>query len=432
MTSLIAFAWRKSLNYPSSASLARPTDLQPSTSQDSQNFFHDNIGISSSSSGETRSCQPCTDSLFKEVATLAPSLLRGPYTPEGLKLRKTPQQIRQELGIRPKRLYGGGKSGAEAFHHPIISAPILPPLMPTVHGPLSPQISAASFYPTADESLVDNFARSPSLRPGEARTAVGALLARNEDIKPRFLHSHPIGSVLQTESSILPSREWLRDDRSVDEASDFSIELPYETLNESQLSLAMHSRGCSEVDSVDGSSIHSLPANLPDTSFTRGFLDHVTKGSYDFEPLQIDQQEPHPAEEIASADISYMSRSTSKDNESVDSMGYGNRNRADLQGDNINNYLERRETEYLILSILERLRDDGEFVSDILNAIDGDRILIDSAAVSYRDGMLSGFSPALLDRIVKALDSRLKRKAPSSRKYQILAFCRSLAQNAQW
>jgi hypothetical protein len=93
-------------------------------------------------------------------------------------------------------------------------------------------------------------------------------------------------------------------------------------------------------------------------------------------------------------------------------------------------YLERRETEYMILSIFERFRDDTELVSDVLNAMDDNRVLCDSVEASGRDGMLSGFSDTMRDDIVKALDSRLKRNSSNSLKYQMLEFCRSLAQTS--
>ena len=390
-------------------------------------MFHDHIGISSSSSGETLSCQPNIDSLFDEMVKSRPAVLDGsPFTPEALKIRKTPQEIREELGLPPKRLYQENKGAGEQGLHRFVTAPILPP-MPCVVGSQSPQVSMASFYPMASETSDDNIARSPSLRPGQAKTAVGALLSMNNDAKPIFASSQSRVTRLLPESSILPSRDWLQDDRSVEDATDFSIELPYELLNETHGSFS----AVSQVGSVAGSSIRSiLPENLPDTSFTRGFLEHAAKDSYNFEPLV---NEMMPTDAITSADMSYMSQSTAKDDESMKSMvdGKGGENEVeDGEEEIIADYLSRRETEYLVLSILERLRDDSDFVSDIfaMHTDTDNRLVPGSAQITGHDGILSGFSPKLRDEIVKALDSRLKRYSSSSEVFQILAFCRSLVQ----
>ena len=425
MTSFLAFAWRKSLSSPSNHGAAlKSNDLQRTTSHDSPHMFHEHIGISSSSSGETLSCQPNVDSLFDEMVKSHPTVLDGrSFTPDVLKVRKTPQEIREELGLPPKRLYDENQGGVEHRLHRFVTSPILPP-MPPAEGVRSPQVSMASFYPMTSDTSDDNIARSPSLRPGEAKTAVGALLSMNDDAKRMVVTSQSRVTRLLPESSILPSREWLRDDRSVEEATDFSIELPYELLNETHVSFSAFS----QAGSVDGGSIRSLlPENLPDTSFTKGFLEHTAKDSYDFKPLV---NEIFSADALTSADSSRMSQSTSKDDESIKSMvsengggnGVGNGDEA------ICDYLSRRETEYLVLSILERLRDDSDFVSDIMtmHKKTDNRLFCDSVPITGRNGMLSGFSPKIRDEIVKALDTRLKRYSSSSEVFQILAFCRSL------
>jgi len=390
-----------------------------------QPVFHDEIGISTSSSGETLSCLPNVNSVFRafHTRTSPPSVLDGPYTPEALKVRKSPQDIRAELGLPPKRLYPkdddytGGIIKEMPYN--VTVAPILPPMPTTVKSFPSPQVSMGSFYPMSWDSCEDNIARSPSLRPGEARTAVGALLSMNDDIQPIFIDSQPtLFGRLQSERSILPSREWLKEDRSVDEANDFSIELPYELLNETRLSFSG-----SQIDSVAGSSIHSmLPDNLPNTSFTRAFLENTTRAIYDFGPIV---KEEVPVDDLVSnGDVSRLSLSTDRDIESMKSNG--NQNRVSVFGEEVSReYLDRRETECLVLTMLERLRDDVELVSDILHTTQDNRI---SFAVVGNDDMFAGFSTSRRSDIVKALETYQKRYSSTSEPYRILAFCRSLVQ----
>lgn len=453
MTSLLAFAWRKSTASSSTSNdhrhqrrsafpLSRPGNndnmLTAAASPiNSEKIFDEDIGVTSSSSGETLMYQPSSDSQTDVgthfTQTKAHTSLEVVGTPDALKTRKTPEEIREELGLAPKRLLWGDAFAAETQKITSMAA-ILPPMMPhaTKNRVLSPQISTSSFYSMAgDSSIDDNIARSPSLRPGEARTAVGALLAMSEDIAFDDRHrassnaSQSKTTRLLPENSILPSREWLRDDRSVeDNANDFSIELPYESLNESLCSVAE-------------SSIHSIAEhhpNLPNTSFTRGFLEYETKQSYDFGPL-VNQRNKDGDDESSPADFSsYMSQSstttsTNIEIESMQSMGQGmEQERVEGQGSSPLLDYGLRETEDLIVSVFERLRDDIGLVSTVLlRGMGANRMMLQCSSSSNGErGTLMEFSSSARQAILKSFDGLQKSNHSKAGFQQILAFYRSL------
>jgi hypothetical protein len=369
MTSLLAFAWRKAntSNQAHTSSKHHEQDISP--------------GVSASSSGETTtlSKQASEDSLFENVPP--------PQTPEALRRRNTPDEIRRELGIS-KRLNWEREPRASCIGPGACS--MLPPMMMSCGSPMK---ETSSFY-SRNSSRSTYVAESPNLKVGQAKTAVGSLLAMTEDNTHVSFHESTKDPIrLHQESSILPPRAWLEDHRTIEEANDFSIELPYEALNDSKnhhLSPMKNQQGFQrpESPSDDESSIHASPSSNhwrnsmpaphqhPETSFTRGFLNaehNHSRDHYDFHPI-VGDKDLFANEKL---NMSGISQST-KDLESLHSLMDEDEDDVEeeseyyqmMQTDEQDfSNTERRLKEELLLSTLERLQDGPDLVLEVMTAL---------------------------------------------------------------
>jgi len=442
MTSLLAFAWRKtkSSSNGASSSIHSPLDAD-------QPDLHP--GVSSSSSGETLSNPISSDSLFAKDSRKS-SCIAGPETPDALRGRRSPEEIREELGLPPKKLNWEQEDPPNSSMDSVCASPacaLLPPMFGGCGSLCSPQVSTSSFYSRTSRSI-QNVAESPNLKIGHAKTAVGALLALNDSRAKNPPMSPPHSTLrLRKESSILPSRAWLQDDRSVDEAEDLSIDMPYESLNDSRRCFSPKSYGLDDGSiSEDESSIHAspssnrhqgLPRNLPNTSFTKGFLQADTSrlsedDRYDFHPI-VDKELIVSDETNPLLNMSCMSQSTAKESDSLCSMGgeigpmemKATSEEAMFQSQN-----ERCIKEDLLLSTLERLQDDNEIVIEVMDAIKEVRGDWNFSISPEEDNLFSGFSNSSRSQILDNLDAQ-KSKLCSERDVDqelvdALSFCRSL------
>ncbi len=416
MTSLLAFAWRRA------QSVSAGGGGSGSSSEMSPDILAHGVSVSSSS--DTLSNPVSSDSLFAET-----SCFMGSCTPDALRRRKSPAEIRDELGLAPKQLIWPSDPPTDRVRmtQPIPVDTLLPPMTACLP---SSQVSTSSIY--SKRSVQQNVARSPSLKLGEAKTAVGALLARNES---RTMAP----TALKSESTILPCRAWLQDDRSVDEANDFSIEMPYEPLNDSKgCCFSSKSYGFREDD--EESSIHASPSshrgplsrNLPNTSFTRGFLEVGNEDDrYDFHPI-VDK-ELIVSEVLDPMNMSCISQSTAKEMESLCSMG-GDAAYQKLRSkeEQFRSQNERRIKEDLLLSTLERFQDDNEIVVEAMDQWTETHGRCDGSTRPGRENLLDGFSEKRRMVILKAMDEQLSkwRSTPldpvDMDLLESLAFCRSL------
>jgi hypothetical protein len=434
MTSLLSYAWRKA-NAASGPSV--PSSLLDS---DKVDIFLQQPGVTASSSGDTLHQPESSDSLFADSIVSGSSCIAGPYTPEALRRRKSPQEIREELGLPCRKLNWNAD-----FKDPPATA-LLPPMFGACGSLPSPQVSTSSFYSKNSRS-VQNIARSPSLKLGQAKTAVGALLALNES-QARYPPMAPESARLQPESTILPSREWLRDERSVDEANDFSIELRYQSLDDSQECLSLPKSYEFSDESDEESSIHASPSsnrgafsrNLPNTSFTRGFLQAETSrlsedDHYDFHPI-VDK-ELFVSDEQNSMNLSCMSQSTLKEMETLCSMAGEidfncQHNAIQYKEEQFRSQNERRIKEDLLLSTLERLQDDNEIVLEVMDGMKETSGHFNVAMRPGQDNLFAGFSSSNRETILQRINNRLSvmRSSASSQTdsdtIDALAFCRSL------
>lgn len=421
----------------------------PSAPSFETDFHHP--GVTASSSGETLSNPFSSDSLFGTSSTT--SCIAGPYTPDALRVRRSPQEIREELGLPPKRLTWEQENVACAS--PACSA--LPPMFGTCGTVPSPQVSISSFYSRTSGSIRNiAIAESPNLKVGHAKTAVGALLALNDSKanNPPMSPCHGTSGLPQ-EKAILPSRAWLEDDRSIDD-NDFSLEiLPYESLNDSQGCFSPKSCGFRDGNlSDEDCSIHASPSsnrhqgygrNLPNTSFTRAFLQadtsHLSENDrYDFHPI-VDKELIVSDEPDKLMNVSCMSQSTVKEMESLCSMGgdfgppevLSNKNAPN--GESLfRTQNDRRIKEDLLLSTLERLQDDNDIVLDVMDAIKETRGQWDVSMRPGEENLFSGFKQSVRLQILKNIDAQIgELRAQGNFDHDLvdaLSFCRSLVHAA--
>eukprot|EP00934_Nitzschia_sp_Nitz4_P000881 Nitzschia sp. Nitz4//scaffold255_size41878//38048//40648//NITZ4_007413-RA/size41878-processed-gene-0.16-mRNA-1//1//CDS//3329544395//881//frame0 len=252
----------------------------------------------------------------------------------------------------------------------------------------SPNISNASFYSSArggGHSLHSRVAESPRLKVGQARTAVGALVAlgHSQRQQPSSARRPFASPTPKKDSSILPSRDWLSQEQQ-DQHED--IVEPEQELSMDELPpyAALHDKyspvrnNQADDDWSRESSIHAspssnrMPPHLPDTSFTRGFL--------------APSSDPYDFHSILDKDLiiggGNGDRSFNNNNNSIMNL------HQDIQLSSPNNSLsdahldhyqvktheqrfrkenERKIQQDLLLSTLERLQDDPELVTQVLD-----------------------------------------------------------------
>jgi hypothetical protein len=234
MTSLLAFAWRRQANNSKTSTVDkndRPDSPQPPA-------------VTASASSET------TQTLDEYSTVLvqfkdndhnyddANRLLATPVTPDGLRPRPTTTDLRHELHLHLQQQQQPQQVPWLSRDMPSTGLTVLPPrtsslmLQPSTSWSLqgflsSPPVSTNSFYMRDEEDV----ASSPHLLPGHARTAVGALVAQQQQWLgggyDRSVHSR------SESSGVLPPKQYedwyQQDDEQDDEHGGF--EVPYYALD---------------------------------------------------------------------------------------------------------------------------------------------------------------------------------------------------------
>jgi hypothetical protein len=433
-------------------------------------------GVSASSSGETIGLQASEDSMV-------------PQTPEGLRSRKSANSIREELGLPRRRILDWDPQPNRPIAQCMQESPArsvlppmkpymeesptcfgLPPVLPSSSMP-SPQVSTSSFYTrsshashsiacspnlvvgqakTAVGALLasDDVAQSPNLAIGQAKTAVGALLAMS-DHQRSF---HDTANSIHSTDSILPPRKW-------DQNEDDIGKIPYESLNESNSYSSMASQSdIHEVLESEGESFsHASPSSnyfrnstnvkynkkKLETSFSRAFLmDHskMSREPYDFQnivenSLYVVPKHTGPSQDL---NVSGISQST-KGMESLHSLAddvidedmFSNcdedmigSDKQDINSLDISKAQgQRYNRDDLLFSSLERLQDNFMLIINLL-----DRLAL------VEDNFFTGFSKQNRDSVCHVLEKIVKEKPSSFQKSsegqkdfeQALGFCSAL------
>ena len=158
MTSLLAFSWRRRLS-PVISSADERRDLPDPASPLPP-------VVSASQSGDTQS------NFEEHQQYIMIGRQYTPTTPDGLQPRKTTLSLRTGLGI-PQNLEETSSSIAVLPPRPCSSWSTQAHLS-------SPPVSTSSFYSRTDGN--QSIAESPHLLPGQARTAVGAIVALQQNL----------------------------------------------------------------------------------------------------------------------------------------------------------------------------------------------------------------------------------------------------------
>jgi len=342
MASLLSFSWRKTQNKHEIPNNASSFGQLRSNSTDPWNL---GVATSTSSTDDTQSS-------FERVRTV-----NLPSTPEGLRPRKSISRIRAEVQERRQASAGYPSLEEDRFtrekpslpsHESLVHEPYMPPtscfqsslecgtsgLPPlfqcTRNSPLPTQPSSNSrsmeddIYDYDDRdiiSVVDSplhnrqrrhqqVAESPDLKPGKAKTAVGALLvamsesgeAKNQ-LQASTATENPALNVSQ--KSILPPREWMSSNHDDDD-------------NDEDDTIREDTTQYNNDGDDNESSLHASPSsNLwrrntftswkdrqaqfqQDTSFTREFLGRDLNSSVQLE--QLDGNRPYDFDPILAED----------------------------------------------------------------------------------------------------------------------------------
>ena len=137
----------------------------------------------------------------------------APPTPEGLRPRQPLQRIREELDI-PQHVMQQREQ----------RLPIWPP-MACLPPRASPQVTHSSFYSRDSSSGMVTVAESPDL--GQARTAVGALVAITQGVPPKASGKSNISN---GRLGMLPPRTW-KEEEDVDEDEDISYQRLHDSMD---------------------------------------------------------------------------------------------------------------------------------------------------------------------------------------------------------
>jgi hypothetical protein len=380
-----------------------------------------------------------------------------PVTPEGLRPRRCAELICRELNM-PSNLLNSFESGQAPIQN---EYPSLPPLNcrplslrsgnHSHHVAESPTLEAGkartavgallamsdgeiSFHESTKDPASSLVKTSTGILPprswidqdkeddnesGKTRTAVGALLAISD------------GGVTFHES-ILPPRPWINQDGEDDNQSEYSEEPAYEAIftpDKKRKSRIIESPTTSFAES----SIHASPSSnnwrqsssiwkqeqKDESSVTRRCLkefDCKGKIGYDFHSIM--DQDVYIAQTSESADLSAISHST-KDNEShqdldKEEQGYYYqcmREEEDEMGEALRRQKtknQRRNKEDLLISIFERLQDDTNLVSDVLNELKLSTGNWDVSMSLDSENIFTGFSKKTRAILCKNMDAVLK------------------------
>jgi hypothetical protein len=432
MTSMLAsFAWRKAHFEPHGPPSNNDHDLDFSSP-----------GVSASSSGDTMN------------SMVDPHM---PLTPEGLRTRKTAASIREELGLPRGQLDWLPQRTAQLVNSSSQVRSMLPPILPS-NSMASPQVSTSSFYTRSSHST-HNVAKSPSLVVGQAKTAVGALLAMSET--PNSFHGTE--SSMLSSGSILPSREWA----GTQNAAVGNARAPFNDTNSHYSSMASQSILPTPPQSDDESFSHASPSSnyyrnkagsrhgaaKLETSFSRSFMMDQSRELYNIPNMEgNDLYVPKNTGPSHDLNVSGISQST-KDIESLHSLGGDlpdedlfshdddmiGSDRQDMQSLSFSKIQGQRfDRDDLLFSTMERLQDDSRLVLEVLDGPKHTSLLRSTTKRLAEQNFFNGFSMQNRDTICNFIDEIVKEKPSmfqriSERKddfEQALAFASALLHTA--
>ena len=419
MASLLAFAWRRKASDSGAATQYDNDDISPV--------------VSASSSGDTLTNFSSQDSMF--------DVPRSPGTPDGFRRRKSADTIRRELNLPRKKASWERKSCVESN-----CGGVLPPVLSSCASMLSPQVSTSSFY-THSSQTASRVAMSPNLKIGEAKTAVGTLLAMSDRRDVSFGQA----AHQQNEESILPPKFWLeRSSKHEEDEAGFGINLPYDNHHAVE---SRYSQGSLRDDglttsfdnecTVQGSPSSSIlqshhtgkRTQYTEDNTMRSLMNDfpaVQKAEYTFRPLADEDMMVDRMSE-PELDISEISHSL-RDAESIQSLVDSHfvddmddlgtieetsvsRRVKESSRDyyatscQIRTQNVRRMQEDLLQSILERLQDVPDLLVEVKDGINPRYPNL------HEDGLFSGFAKEQRDAIcqgLQALDGQLHASAPGS------------------
>ena len=384
-------------------------------------------GVTRSSSEET----PSVDDSFESYHTTSSSDTdtHVPSTPEGLRPRQSLQEVRDSLGVHSRVLQEldplQGALLPNRLYLPIAST-LLPCLPPLRHCEASPMASGSSFY--SRDSTSTMVAESPNFHPGQTRTAVGALVARNS--KPQSLSdNHFITSSIlpPLDRGVLPPRTMIDEHEEDDYSEPRSI--GYHELDDS-MEVGTPRRFLDRPNSPDSHTTASfqaspirrgIPSNKDNMSFSSQLgLVEFGKGMhlYNFDPIvgvgdqltnvsaishsMVDDSSlvsyGHTVQSLDSAKHTYTSKHAPQYLYPMD---------AEMKQRKQQN--ERKAKENLLLQVVVRLQDDMELLDEVEKLHDGNDGVVHWFVKTYFDeeGLLTGYSETSRTTLLKYFHSLL-------------------------
>lgn len=448
MTSLLAFAWRRRLS-SSDTSTNEPRE-QPEPASPLPPV------VTASQSGDTY----CDLEDYQQYIKI--SRHHTPKTPDGLRPRQPVSFLRRDLGI-PQQLDAPKQ-------HPSSETGVLPPRPSSIWSTQgvfsSPPVSTSSFYSRGDGN--SGVAESPHLLPGQARTAVGAIVAMKQpDLSSRHAASRHIVDNDESMDSLgpLPRRtDWHYDSphrgmtmMSADDSINENYEPQYYALDndpirDSRTPLRMMHTAAPLIDSPfsASSSLKGSPSSraglyqrmvdrIAKTDMNTSFSSQVglmnvhkaIQEGYDFAPLMLSDENRSSNGEVVLASNDHFANMSAMSQSAIDheqesqvsrsasdncvqqdkylaeeECDYPQLDGALLKSKSVN---QRRAKEDLVMIAANRLRDDLQLVKDVE--------LLGSTAVGTGDwfvktpldqeGLLSGFSRDTRIRVIRRLSTIL-------------------------
>lgn len=352
-----------------------------------------------------------------------------PQTPEGLRIRKTAANIREELGLPQRSVDWLPQPVTKQMKAASPVRSLLPPILSS-NSIASPQVSTSSFY-TRSSHTTHNVAKSPSLVVGQARTAVGALLAMSEN-RNSF---HGTESSILSSGSILPPRQW-------DETQKTSLgnaHKPFHDENSNYSSMASQSILPTPRQSDDESFSHASPssnyhgnqtsgryeATRLETSFSRSFVMDQSRELYNVPNMEgNDLYVPKTTGPTHDLNVSGISHST-KDLDSLQSLGgelpdedlvshdddmIGS-DRQDLHSYSFSKVQSQRyDRDDLLFSAMERLQDDSGLVLEMLDRLKQTNGPHASSLSVVEESLFNGFCKENRDTMCRFIDEIVKDK----------------------
>jgi hypothetical protein len=390
--------------------------------------------LSRSSTDETpMSANPSKDdsSLQTKTSSHSGKRVKAPATPDGLRPRQSPQELRESMGLPPSVLQELEKLQAALLPRPTITKPSsLPCLPPRNYPALSPGVSRSSFY--SRESSSTMVAESPTLNPGQTLTAVGALLAQNT--KGASLPPRNTCMILppRTLLGVLPPRTWLDELETEEDVYSDSDSIGYHRLNDSAdaatptrvrfVDQAAHSPGSHTTTSFPVSPIRRV-APQPQSGVNMSFSSQLAlvesgKGMhlYNFDPIIVAGDQLTNVSAISQSmadDCSLVSCSHSADhsvkhvNQIITHQLYEFPMDEHLMQRKEQN--QRKAKEQLLMEVVERLQDDLDLLEQVEQLHeDNDGVAHWFVKTDFKDdGLLTGYSEKASNTLLKYFQSLL-------------------------